>query len=179
MPNRRFSIDEVASHQRAAIQRWLDGLPPEQRAQPSMRDGLTVDALGRSAVFGDAGKDVDDARVLDLVLVADDLSRSLPTPANVEIDRNALRVSVRHLLDLLSAKSPGHTVEVRVPPIAAVQCVEGPRHTRGTPPNVVELDPVSWVRLATGRTTWKFLVGTGALRASGSRSDISDLLPLA
>lgn len=144
-----------------------------------MRDGLTVDALGRSAVFGGTGDEVDDALILDLVLVADDLSRSLPTPANVEIDRDALRVAVRYLLDLLSAKSPGHTVEVRVPPIAAVQCIAGPRHTRGTPPNVVELDPLSWVRLATGRTTWEFLVGTGGLRASGSRSDISELLPLA
>jgi Bacterial SCP ortholog len=144
-----------------------------------MRPDLTIDALGRSAVFGGTGEEVDDALVLNLVLVADDLSRSLPTPANVEIDRNALRVAVRYLLDNLSAKAPGHTVEVRVPPIAAVQCVEGPRHTRGTPPNVVELDPLSWVRLATGRTTWEFLVRTGALRASGSRSDISDLLPLA
>ena len=59
-----------------------------------------------------------------------------------------------YLLDLLAADAPGRAVEVRVPPYAAVQCVEGPRHTRGTPPNVVEMDPVTWVLLATGRLSW-------------------------
>ena len=63
----------------------------------------------------------------------------------------ALRAATRYLLDLLAAAAPGRAVEVRVPPYAAVQCIGGPRHTRGTPANVVEMDPVTWVRLATGR----------------------------
>jgi putative sterol carrier protein len=67
---------------------------------------------------------------------------------------------------------------VRVPPFAAVQCVEGPRHTRGTPPNVVETDPASWVRLATGRLRWADAVAAGKIAASGPRADLSGYLPL-
>jgi uncharacterized protein (TIGR03083 family) len=96
----------------------------------------------------------------------------------VEPDAGALRIATRALLAALVAKAPGHTVEVRVPPIAAVQCVEGPRHTRGTPPNVVELDPVTWVRLAAGRLPWVEAVSDGRIRASGERSNISPLLPI-
>jgi uncharacterized protein (TIGR03083 family) len=96
----------------------------------------------------------------------------------VEPDAGALRVATRALLAALVAKAPGHTVEVRVPPIAAVQCVEGPRHTRGTPPNVVELDPLTWVRLATGRLPWTEAIADGRVRASGERSNISALLPI-
>jgi len=90
----------------------------------------------------------------------------------------ALRFAARALLNALVAKAPGHTVEVRVPPIAAAQCVEGPRHTRGTPSNVVELGPVTWVRLAAGRLSWSAAVADGRLSASGERSDISSLLPI-
>jgi uncharacterized protein (TIGR03083 family) len=96
----------------------------------------------------------------------------------VDPDAGALRIATRALLAALVAKAPGHTVEVRVPPIAAVQCVEGPRHTRGTPPNVVELDPVTWVRLAAGRLPWTEAVADGRVRASGERSNISPLLPI-
>jgi uncharacterized protein (TIGR03083 family) len=96
----------------------------------------------------------------------------------VDPDVGALRVATRALLAALVAKAPGHTVEVRVPPIAAVQCVEGPRHTRGTPPNVVELDPLTWVRLAAGRLRWAEAVADGRVRASGERSNISALLPI-
>jgi uncharacterized protein (TIGR03083 family) len=96
----------------------------------------------------------------------------------VDPDAGALRVATRALLGALVAKAAGHTVEVRVPPIAAVQCVEGPRHTRGTPSNVVELDPVTWVRLAAGRLPWADAVADGRVRASGERSNISALLPL-
>ncbi len=96
----------------------------------------------------------------------------------VEPDAGALRVATRALLAALVAKAPGYTVEVRVPPIAAVQCVEGPRHTRGTPPNVVELDPLTWVRLAAGRLPWTEAVADGRVRASGERSNISALLPI-
>ena len=90
----------------------------------------------------------------------------------------ALRPAVRYLLHSLEDLAPGHSVEVRVPPVAAVQCVAGPRHTRGTPPNVVETDPLTWFRLATGRVGWDDAVRTGAVRASGPRADLGQYLPL-
>lgn len=93
--------------------------------------------------------------------------------------RDASRLAVVHLLGLLASKAPGRAVEVRVPPFAAVQCVAGPRHTRGTPPNVVETDAVTWVLLATGRLSWADGVAAGRLRASGPRADLSGYLPLA
>ena len=90
--------------------------------------------------------------------------------------RPALRVAVRLLLERLAADSPGRSVEVRVPPYAAVQCVEGPRHTRGTPPNVIETDAKTWIMLATGRTTWDRV--RDRISASGERADLSARLPL-
>jgi hypothetical protein len=93
-------------------------------------------------------------------------------------ERSALRHAVRALLDELVSKAPGRSVEVRVPPFAAVQCVPGLRHTRGTPPNVVEVDPVTWLQLAAGVVAWDDAVADGRVRASGSRSDLSDYLPL-
>ena len=79
----------------------------------------------------------------------------------------------------LVALAPGHSVEVRVPPFGAVQCVAGPRHTRGTPPNVVEADPGTWLGLVTGVRTWDDAVARGRLTASGSRAgEIAGLLPL-
>jgi hypothetical protein len=75
--------------------------------------------------------------------------------------------------------APGATVEVRVPPFAAVQCVAGPRHTRGTPPNVVETDPRTWLALATARISWPQALADGHLHASGPRTDLSSHLPLA
>ena len=90
----------------------------------------------------------------------------------------ALRGAVTYLLGVLAERAPGRAVEVRVPPYAAVQCVEGPRHTRGTPPNVVETDPVTWVTLAAGRGGWAEAVAAGKVRASGLRADLSAWLPL-
>lgn len=90
----------------------------------------------------------------------------------------ALRSAARYLLYELEREAPGRSVEVRVVPVAAVQVIEGPRHTRGTPPNVVETDPVTWFLLATGRLGWADAVGSGAVRASGARSDLSAHLPL-
>lgn len=86
--------------------------------------------------------------------------------------------AVRYLLQLLAEKAPGGTVEVRVPPFGAVQVIEGPRHTRGTPPNVVEMDAATWISLAIGGGSWADAAASGALRASGVRADISALLPL-
>lgn len=116
------------------------------------------------------------SRVVELVVHADDLTRSLPDPA--PLVRPALALTVRTLAEFLVARAPGRTVEVRVPPFVAVQAIAGPRHTRGTPPNVVETDPTTWMRLATGRMQWAAAVDNGSVRASGQRGDLSDYLPL-
>ncbi|WP_226345374.1 sterol carrier family protein [Agilicoccus flavus] len=92
--------------------------------------------------------------------------------------RAVTATAVRYTLEELSLRAPGHTLEVRVPPFGAVQCVEGPRHTRGTPPNVVETDAPTWLALATGATTWADAAASGAVRASGQRADLTGLLPL-
>lgn len=100
------------------------------------------------------------------------------TAAGTEPLRPALRAAVRYTLGLLAERAPGKSVEVRVPPLAAVQCVPGTRHTRGTPPNVVETDPVTWLDMATGRLTWAAAIADGRVYASGQRADISPYLPL-
>lgn len=92
--------------------------------------------------------------------------------------RPVLAAAVRLSLRVLPAVAPGRSVEVRVPPFAAVQCVPGPRHTRGTPPNVIETDPRTWLELATGRLSWADALADGRIAASGSRADISALLPV-
>ena len=93
-------------------------------------------------------------------------------------DFAALRGAARYLLYLLEARHPGRVLEVRIPPVAAVQCLPGPIHTRGTPPNVIETDPVTWVRLATGRLGWGDAVRSAAVHASGPRADLAAYLPL-
>jgi hypothetical protein len=103
------------------------------------------------------------------------LARVLEAHTLEDVD---VRDAVRFLLEELAVRAPGRSVEVRVPPYGAVQCVEGPRHTRGTPPNVVEIDPMTWVSLATGRTSWDAAVAEGLVRASGERADLSGHLPL-
>ena len=92
--------------------------------------------------------------------------------------RPELATAVRYLLQLLVEKAPGNSVEVRVPPFAVVQCIGGPKHTRGTPPNVVETDPLTWIRLATGRTGWTQALESAQVRASGERAELAHLLPL-
>ncbi len=116
------------------------------------------------------------SRVVELVVHADDLSRSLPDP--VPLARPAVALAVRALAEFLVARAPGRTVEVRIPPFVAVQAIAGPRHTRGTPPNVVETDSTTWIRLATGRADWTDAVADGLVRASGQRGDLSEYLPL-
>ena len=95
-----------------------------------------------------------------------------------EPGRDDLRDAVRLLLTTLRTSAPGRSVEVRVPPYGAIQCGAGPRHTRGTPPNVVETDPMSFVLLAIGRLGWAEAVRTGRVSASGIRADLSAYLPL-
>jgi hypothetical protein len=93
-------------------------------------------------------------------------------------ERAALRDAVRALLEELRRRAPGRTVEVRVPPFGAIQCVAGPTHTRGTPPNVIETDPVTFVLLATGRLGWADAIERGRVSASGVRADLTPYLPL-
>jgi hypothetical protein len=93
-------------------------------------------------------------------------------------DRDTTAGAVRYLLQLLADEAPGNSVEVRVPPFGAVQCIEGPGHTRGTPPNVVETDAATWLAIATGAEDWAAALARGVIAASGSRADLGELLPL-
>jgi hypothetical protein len=81
-------------------------------------------------------------------------------------------------LNALTVKAPGRAIEVRVPPYAAVQCGEGPTHTRGTPPNTIEMDAQTWLALASGELSWDQAVDSGAVLASGLRADLAQFLPL-
>ena len=94
-------------------------------------------------------------------------------------DRETTATAVRWLLQVLAESAEGNTVEVRVPPYGAVQAIEGPRHTRGTPPNVIETDAATWIALATGQLTWADAVAAGSVSASGQRADLTAYLPLA
>ena len=89
-----------------------------------------------------------------------------------------LRLLTKHYLALLETRAPGRSVEVRVPPYAAVQVVEGVRHTRGTPPAVVEMDAETWIALATGALDWPTAADSARVRASGERADLTPYLPL-
>ena len=98
--------------------------------------------------------------------------------AAASVDRSTLALAVRYSLQLLAERAPGGTLEVRVPPFAAVQCVEGPKHTRGTPPNVIETDASTWLALATGRLAWADARASGRVHASGQRAELDGLLPV-
>lgn len=110
-------------------------------------------------------------RRADPAAVAEALARDPRTRAD-------LKLLTKHFLAVLSEKAPGSSVEVRVPPYAAAQVVPGVRHTRGTPPAVVETDAGTWVALATGELTWSDAEARGALTASGQRADLAPYLPL-
>lgn len=127
-------------------------------------------ALGKPSYQGPEEPAALRLAALDAVLAALD--------AGVEPARPLLRAAVRVTLDRLAEAAPGRAVEVRVPPFAAVQCLEGPRHTRGTPPNVVEMDAVTWLELATGRIAWEEALNARRITASGPRADLSALVPL-
>jgi hypothetical protein len=142
---------------------WLASLPQEQRRrvpfseQPAGEVGLD-ELVGLLAFVRDLHDEVPDN----------------PPPYHPA----ALAAATRELAGRLAAAAPGRSVEVRIPPYAAVQCVAGPRHTRGTPGSVVETDPLTWFDLATGRLTWQAALAEGRLRASGERTDLSEHLPL-
>jgi uncharacterized protein (TIGR03083 family) len=151
LPGRIAAAEEV-------IARFGDADPIDMRFGPMRFDDFLV------------------SRVVEAVVHGDDLERS--TGVEFPHDRDALAVAVRALTEAMAVRVPGNSVELRVPPFAAVQCVAGPRHTRGTPPNVVEMDPRTWLRLAAGRMTWDEAVEDGRVRASGSRADLREYLPL-
>ena len=100
------------------------------------------------------------------------------TGAAPSVDRTTLALAVRYSLQLLAEQSPGGAVEVRVPPFGAVQCIEGPKHTRGTPPNVVETDAATWLALATGSIDWAGARASGRVHASGQRADLDGVVPV-
>ena len=124
-----------------------------------------------------AARDIaDPAKTRQAVMAIADWLRDETRPAP---ERDALATAVRLTARTLAALAPGASVEVRIPPFAAVQCVSGPRHTRGTPPNVVETDPRTWLLLATGLLPLAEAKATGALALSGSRAgEIEHWLPL-
>lgn len=159
----------------AAIRSALTAVVEPLRTRPA-------DADPRSVVDGARGPltvaDLITTRVVELVVHADDLSRSVPDVDPVPLPRPALAAAVRALAEWLAAGAPGRSVEVRVAPFVAVQCIPGPRHTRGTPPNVVETDGVTWLRLAAGRLAFRDAVASGAVRASGNRADLTEHLPV-
>lgn len=102
-----------------------------------------------------------------------------PDEVAAALERGDLRLLSKHFLALLEQRAPGRSVEVRVPPYAAVQVIPGVRHTRGTPPAVVEMDAPTWIALATGDLAWHDAEAAGRVAASGERADLSPYLPLA
>lgn len=112
-------------------------------------------------------------RTADPAEVAAALARVAERPEGAD-----LRLLTKHFLAVLESRAPGHSVEVRVPPYAAVQVIPGVRHTRGTPPAVVETDPETWIALATGELSWRDAVETARVSASGERTDLAPYLPL-
>lgn len=140
-------------------------VPPRRRPSPDEVAAASADLRAAGIAAGEGL-----AAVVRAVLMA--------VGAGTAVPRRPLGMAVRHTLGALEQAVPGRTVEVRVPPFAAVQCIAGPRHTRGTPPNVVETDAVTWLLLADGALTWADVVASGKVRASGLRADLSSVLPL-
>ena len=108
----------------------------------------------------------------------DDVAAALAALDAGSAGRAETRLLVKHYLALLAQRAPGNSVEVRVPPFAAVQVIPGVRHTRGTPPAVIETDAATWIALARGRLSWADAVAGRVVRASGERTDLSGYLPL-
>ena len=144
-------------------------------------DGPAPNAVVRTPSGPATVEDTLAVHLVALVLAGDDLNRPHPDAPPVVLGRGALARCSRALAAVLADRHPGRSVEVRVPPFAAVQCAigdPGPRHTRGTPPNVVETDAVTFLRLAVGRTSWAQAVAAGRVAASGLRADLTPVLPL-
>jgi uncharacterized protein (TIGR03083 family) len=164
------AADRPAAELLAELRELADRVPTLAELAPR-----AVIAAGRGPTLV---QDYVATRLVEIVVHSDDCSRSLPDREPVPLRRPALAAVTRTLAEILAAQAPGRSVELRVPPFVAVQAVAGPRHTRGTPPNVVETDPVTWLRLATGRAEFAEAVRSGAVRASGTRADLTPYLPL-
>ena len=108
----------------------------------------------------------------------DEVAAALERVRGAASDGADLRLLTKHFLAVLEQRAPGHSVEVRVPPYAAVQVIPGVRHTRGTPPAVLELDATTWIELATGELSWADAEAGGRVRASGERADLTPYVPL-
>jgi hypothetical protein len=107
------------------------------------------------------------------------LSTNLKVSARYFMSRDPeILQQVKDSLAKLVKRAPGRAIEVRIPPYAAIQCGEGPTHTRGTPPNVVEMDAQTWLALASGSESWESAMARGAISASGVRADLSSYLPI-
>ncbi|MCX5585901.1 sterol carrier family protein [Streptomyces erythrochromogenes] len=177
-----FATASLAGKISEAARETLTGAPlPElyERAAGAMAEALAANPGGRVLQLWIGDMTLADflvTRTVELVVHTDDLNRA--AGLDIPIERQALAACTRLLADSLALKAPGGSVEVRIPPFAVVQCIEGPRHTRGTPPNVVETDPLTWIRLATGRTAWAEALDAAHVRAGGERADLSALLPL-
>lgn len=147
-----------------------------EQLEPVLESAVRTDLLLPHGFGAMRALDFTVTRLVELVVHTDDLVRA--TGHRVPLDRQALAATVRLLADALAAKAPGRAVEVRIPPFAVTQCIAGPRHTRGTPPNVVETDPLTFMRLATGRTTWEAARARRVVQAGGDRADLSPHLPV-
>lgn len=165
------TIEITGDHTPAAL---LDRLRAPLAAPDAVVAGTVLDGPRGPVTAGDFVR----TRVLDLVVHCDDISRSLPDREPVPLLRPALATTTRTLAEMLASAAPGRSVEVRIAPFVAVQAIEGPPHKRGTPPNVVETDPVTWLRVATGRVPFADAVADGRVRASGTRADLTPYLPL-
>jgi hypothetical protein len=123
-----------------------------------------------------ARRPTDPVQTRDAVRAVEDWLRNETCPVP---SRSDLAAAVRLTARTLAEQAPGASVEIRIPPFVAVQCISGPRHTRGTPPNVVETDPRTWLLLATGLLDINDASASGALRLSGSRAgELHTWLPL-
>jgi hypothetical protein len=193
MAQARRTASEALLEQSETARSRLDTLPTESLTRSSVVPGRAVgdvvDDLNALLAEVDErladGSMVPDAvigtMIITLIGYLDDLNRSLPERDPVPLQRAALGRCIRALAAILPARYPGRSVEVRIPPYAAVQCAmgdPGPTHTRGTPPNVVETDPLTFLRLATGRLSWAEAMASGTVHASGRRADLSAALPL-
>jgi uncharacterized protein (TIGR03083 family) len=167
---------------------WAAALPgladvADKDAREGAADFATAVAKARAAL-----EDADEKQVVQQRTGAHSLSDAVRfrliegvvhgLDLGIDPDPIAQRLVVKTIVEILSARAPGHAVELRIPPYTAVQVIEGPRHTRGTPPNVVEMGPAAFLELATGRTAWSAAVADGRVRASGERADLSGYLPL-
>ncbi len=177
-------VEHLGALVRVAVSPPDPAFDPDDRLEQRLRQRLGEDAPAIVSTRAGAATR-EDAVLLHLVaftLELDALNRSRPAGhARVEATSGALRHTSRALAGVLASRYPGKSVEVRIPPYAAVQCAigdPGPRHTRGTPPNVVETDAVTFLGLASSALSWETAVAAGAVHASGLRADLSSVLPI-